>query len=65
MLIVDKQIGLIRTKSRKEMLFARQMIVNAASAYGLQSLDLVSSTIFITKKRRMGDVVDTLARASL
>ncbi|KAJ8654414.1 hypothetical protein O0I10_009984 [Lichtheimia ornata] len=34
-------LGLIRTKSRKEMLFARQMIVNAASAYGLQSLDLV------------------------
>lgn len=52
---MDKQIGLIRTRSRKEMLFARQMIVNAASAYGLQSLDLVSCTIFITKKRRMGE----------
>ncbi|KAI9263436.1 Pyruvate/Phosphoenolpyruvate kinase-like domain-containing protein [Phascolomyces articulosus] len=34
-------LGLIRTGTRKEMLFARQMIVNAAAAYGLQSLDLV------------------------
>ncbi|KAI7850368.1 Pyruvate/Phosphoenolpyruvate kinase-like domain-containing protein [Circinella umbellata] len=34
-------LGLIRTGTRKEMLFARQMIVNAATAYGLQSLDLV------------------------
>ncbi|KAI9322516.1 Pyruvate/Phosphoenolpyruvate kinase-like domain-containing protein, partial [Dichotomocladium elegans] len=34
-------LGLIRTPSRKEMVFARQSIVNAAAAYGLQSLDLV------------------------
>lgn len=33
---------MIRTRSRKEMLFARQTIVNAAVAYGLQSLDLAS-----------------------
>ncbi|CAO3599988.1 unnamed protein product [Absidia cylindrospora] len=34
-------LGLIRTSSRKEMLYARQTIVNAAGAYGLQSIDLV------------------------
>ncbi|CAO3617485.1 unnamed protein product [Cunninghamella blakesleeana] len=34
-------LGLIRTSSRKEMLYARQAIVNAAGAYGLQSIDLV------------------------
>ncbi|KAJ8662805.1 hypothetical protein O0I10_000981 [Lichtheimia ornata] len=34
-------LGLIRTRRRNEMLFARQTIVNAAGAYGLQSLDLV------------------------
>ncbi|KAI8994954.1 Pyruvate/Phosphoenolpyruvate kinase-like domain-containing protein [Pilobolus umbonatus] len=34
-------LGLIRTRSRKEMIFARQMIVNAAAAYGLQAIDLV------------------------
>ncbi|KAI8328246.1 Pyruvate/Phosphoenolpyruvate kinase-like domain-containing protein [Chlamydoabsidia padenii] len=34
-------LGLIRTPSRKEMLYARQSIVNAAGAYGLQSIDLV------------------------
>ncbi|ORY97979.1 Pyruvate/Phosphoenolpyruvate kinase-like domain-containing protein [Syncephalastrum racemosum] len=34
-------LGLIRTGTRKEMMFARQTIVNAAVAYGLQSLDLV------------------------
>lgn len=37
--------GLIRTRRRNEMLFARQTIVNAAGAYGLQSLDLVRSVI--------------------
>ncbi|KAI8099536.1 Pyruvate/Phosphoenolpyruvate kinase-like domain-containing protein [Halteromyces radiatus] len=34
-------LGLIRTPSRKEMLYARQTIVNAAGAYGLQAIDLV------------------------
>ncbi|EPB89877.1 hypothetical protein HMPREF1544_03260 [Mucor circinelloides 1006PhL] len=34
-------LGLIRTKTREEMLFARQLIVNAAAAYGLQAIDLV------------------------
>ncbi|GAA5811433.1 hypothetical protein MFLAVUS_004870 [Mucor flavus] len=34
-------LGLVRSKSRKEMLFARQLIVNAAGAYGLQAIDLV------------------------
>ncbi|KAF7724570.1 hypothetical protein EC973_000878 [Apophysomyces ossiformis] len=34
-------LGLIRTPTRKEMLFPRQMIVNAAAAYGLQAIDLV------------------------
>ncbi|KAG1040765.1 hypothetical protein G6F43_012220 [Rhizopus delemar] len=34
-------VGLIRTKSRTEMLFARQYLVNAAVAYGLQAIDLV------------------------
>lgn len=34
-------LGLIRTRRRNEMLFARQTIVNAAGAFGLQSLDLV------------------------
>ncbi|KAI8083998.1 Pyruvate/Phosphoenolpyruvate kinase-like domain-containing protein [Gilbertella persicaria] len=34
-------LGLIRTKTREEMLFARQWIVNAAAAYGLQAIDLV------------------------
>ncbi|KAG0748545.1 hypothetical protein G6F57_000833 [Rhizopus arrhizus] len=34
-------VGLIRTKSRREMLFARQYLVNAAVAYGLQAIDLV------------------------
>ncbi|KAI7898724.1 Pyruvate/Phosphoenolpyruvate kinase-like domain-containing protein [Cokeromyces recurvatus] len=34
-------LGLTRTKLRKEMLFARQLIVNAAAAYGLQAIDLV------------------------
>lgn len=35
-------VGLTRTPSRKEMLFARQYLVNAAAAYGLQAIDLVS-----------------------
>ncbi|CEG63041.1 hypothetical protein RMATCC62417_00253 [Rhizopus microsporus] len=34
-------VGLTRTPSRKEMLFARQYLVNAAAAYGLQAIDLV------------------------
>ncbi|CAG8449632.1 1901_t:CDS:10 [Diversispora eburnea] len=34
-------VGLIRTPSRKEMLLARQTLVTTASAYGLQSIDLV------------------------
>ncbi|KAI8388151.1 Pyruvate/Phosphoenolpyruvate kinase-like domain-containing protein, partial [Radiomyces spectabilis] len=34
-------IGMIRTSTRQEMLFARQMMVTAASAYGLQAIDLV------------------------
>ncbi|KAI8068373.1 Pyruvate/Phosphoenolpyruvate kinase-like domain-containing protein [Gongronella butleri] len=34
-------LGLIRTPARKEMLYARQSIVNAAGAYGLQAIDLV------------------------
>ncbi|OBZ82215.1 Citrate lyase subunit beta-like protein, mitochondrial [Choanephora cucurbitarum] len=34
-------LGLVRTKTREEMLFARQWIVNAAAAYGLQAIDLV------------------------
>ncbi|KAG0165809.1 hypothetical protein DFQ28_003299 [Apophysomyces sp. BC1034] len=34
-------LGLVRTGTRKEMLFPRQMIVNAAAAYGLQAIDLV------------------------
>ncbi|KAI7889962.1 Pyruvate/Phosphoenolpyruvate kinase-like domain-containing protein [Mucor mucedo] len=34
-------LGLVRSKSRREMLFARQLIVNAAAAYGLQAIDLV------------------------
>ncbi|RHZ70266.1 hypothetical protein Glove_273g7 [Diversispora epigaea] len=34
-------VGLIRTPSRKEMLLARQTIVTTASAYGLQSIDIV------------------------
>jgi citrate lyase subunit beta-like protein len=31
----------VRTKTREEMLFARQLVVNAAAAYGLQAIDLV------------------------
>ncbi|KAJ3087373.1 hypothetical protein HK102_011228, partial [Quaeritorhiza haematococci] len=34
-------LGLIRTPSRLEMLHARQSVVTAAAAYGLQSIDLV------------------------
>ncbi|KAI8576677.1 hypothetical protein K450DRAFT_255628 [Umbelopsis ramanniana AG] len=34
-------LGLVRTPSRLEMLFARQQIVTTASAFGLQSIDLV------------------------
>ncbi|KAI8967402.1 Pyruvate/Phosphoenolpyruvate kinase-like domain-containing protein [Mycotypha africana] len=34
-------LGLTRTKTRNEMLFARQLLVNAAVAYGLQAIDLV------------------------
>jgi citrate lyase subunit beta-like protein len=34
-------LGLIRTPSRLEMLYARQQIVTTASAFGLQSIDLV------------------------
>ncbi|KAI7866723.1 Pyruvate/Phosphoenolpyruvate kinase-like domain-containing protein [Spinellus fusiger] len=34
-------VSLIRTSSRKEMMFPRQTIVNAATAYGLQAIDLV------------------------
>ncbi|KAI8878800.1 beta subunit of citrate lyase [Backusella circina FSU 941] len=34
-------LGLLRTKNRQEMLFPRQLIVNAAAAYGLQAIDLV------------------------
>ncbi|CAG8711240.1 25821_t:CDS:10, partial [Dentiscutata erythropus] len=34
-------VGIIRTRSRKEMLLARQIIVTAASAYELQAIDLV------------------------
>ncbi|RUS14534.1 hypothetical protein BC937DRAFT_93672 [Endogone sp. FLAS-F59071] len=34
-------LGLIRTPSRKEMLYARQAVVTAASAFGLQAIDLV------------------------
>ncbi|KAL2914063.1 hypothetical protein HK105_206508 [Polyrhizophydium stewartii] len=33
--------GLLRTPSRTEMLFARQTVVTAACAFGLQSIDLV------------------------
>ena len=33
--------GLVRTPSRLEMLFARQTVVTAAIAYGLQAIDLV------------------------
>ncbi|RUS31775.1 hypothetical protein BC938DRAFT_477106 [Jimgerdemannia flammicorona] len=34
-------LGLIRTPSRTEMLYARQAVVTAASAFGLQAIDLV------------------------
>ncbi|CAG8497650.1 8989_t:CDS:10 [Paraglomus occultum] len=34
-------LGLTRTSSRKEFLYARQAIVTAACAYGLQAIDLV------------------------
>ncbi|KAL0084888.1 Pyruvate/Phosphoenolpyruvate kinase-like domain-containing protein [Phycomyces blakesleeanus] len=34
-------VGITRTESRKELLFARQMLVTAATAYGLQAIDLV------------------------
>ncbi|CAG8745224.1 35229_t:CDS:10, partial [Racocetra persica] len=34
-------VGIVRTRSRKEMLLARQTIVTAASAYELQAIDLV------------------------
>lgn len=37
-------VGIIRTPSRMEMLFARSQIVTAAKAYGLQAIDLVSLT---------------------
>ncbi|KAI9209244.1 Pyruvate/Phosphoenolpyruvate kinase-like domain-containing protein [Polychytrium aggregatum] len=33
--------GLLRTPSRKEMLYARQAVVTAACAFGLQSIDIV------------------------
>jgi citrate lyase subunit beta-like protein len=36
-------VGLIRTPSRTEMTLARQTVVTAAAAYGLQSIDLVPS----------------------
>lgn len=39
--MINNALGLIRTRRRNEMLFARQTIVNAAGAFGLQSLDLV------------------------
>ncbi|KAI8809204.1 Pyruvate/Phosphoenolpyruvate kinase-like domain-containing protein [Cladochytrium replicatum] len=34
-------VGLIRTSSRKEMIYARQAVVTTAAAYGLQAVDLV------------------------
>ncbi|ORX56945.1 Phosphoenolpyruvate/pyruvate domain-containing protein [Hesseltinella vesiculosa] len=34
-------LGLIRTPSRKELMYARQSVVAAAGAYGLQAIDLV------------------------
>jgi len=34
-------LGLIRTESRKELLYARSAVVTTAVAYGLQSIDLV------------------------
>lgn len=35
-------VGIIRTKSRLEMLYPRSQLVTAAKAYGLQAIDLVS-----------------------
>ena len=34
-------VGVTRTNSRNEMLFARQMVVTTAAAFGIQSIDLV------------------------
>lgn len=36
--------GIVRTKARTEMLFARSAVVNAAKAYGLQAIDMVRGT---------------------
>ncbi len=33
--------GLIRTSTRSEMMYARQAVVTAACAYGLQAIDMV------------------------
>lgn len=45
-------VSIKRTDSRIEMLYARSAIVNAAKAYGLKAIDLVSSRILRSTRLR-------------